>query len=169
MSRKKPPQFTLEEWQDATWQYLLEHSDITTHGALFVKFHTNDRISFEKRIRARIKGYTRDDSRLNMTVVEKKQHHERLRTEHVEKKKTKREKWKATQEERRAIFKQLEVLRERQATVSKFPKPLQPFINSFLTVYTTARTRVLQWKQRYGKRHRRSAGNNKSPAQSDTA
>src|SRR6266851_929311 len=52
----------LASYQDAVWSYLLEHCDLTTDGALFVKFHTSDRATFEKRIRARWKyGYHRGD------------------------------------------------------------------------------------------------------------
>jgi hypothetical protein len=39
----------LASYQDAVWSYLLEHCDLTEDGALFVKFHTSDRATFEKR------------------------------------------------------------------------------------------------------------------------
>ena len=69
----------LASYQDAVWSYLLEHCDLTTDGALFVKFHTSDRATFEKRIRARWKyGYHRGDPvARNQTHLEKKFEHER--------------------------------------------------------------------------------------------
>lgn len=48
-------------YMDAVWDYMLEHSDITHGGNLFVKFHTDSRRSFEKHVIARVKGYHRND------------------------------------------------------------------------------------------------------------
>jgi hypothetical protein len=65
-------------YQDAVWSYLLEHCDLTKDGALFVKFHTSDRATFEKRIRARWKyGYHRGDPvAKNETHLEKRFEHD---------------------------------------------------------------------------------------------
>ena len=39
----------------AAWDFILEHSDITKGGALFVKFHTSHRSDFERRLKARLR------------------------------------------------------------------------------------------------------------------
>lgn len=48
-------------YMDAVWDYMLDHSDITKGGQLFVKFHTDDRKTFERHVIARVKGYHRND------------------------------------------------------------------------------------------------------------
>lgn len=69
----------LDSYKDAVWSYLLEHSDSQEGGALFVKFHTDDRATFERRINARWKsGYHRGDPvAKNETHLEKRFEHER--------------------------------------------------------------------------------------------
>lgn len=52
---------TLPIWKKATWDYLLEHGEITESGVLFVKFHTDGRSQFEGRIYNRAAGYHRGD------------------------------------------------------------------------------------------------------------
>lgn len=42
-------------YRDAVWDYLIEHSDIASGGALFVKFHTRDRGQFESHVESRMK------------------------------------------------------------------------------------------------------------------
>jgi hypothetical protein len=56
----------------------LEHSDLQQSGALFVKFHTSDRATFEKHIKARWKhGYHRGDPvAKNATHLGKRFEHE---------------------------------------------------------------------------------------------
>jgi hypothetical protein len=44
----------LDPYKDAVWNFLLEHSDITKGGALFITFHTSNRADFERRINARL-------------------------------------------------------------------------------------------------------------------
>jgi len=65
--------------KNAVSSYLLEHCDIERSGALFVKVHTNDRVTFEKHIRARWKyGYHRGDPvARNQTHLEKRFEHAR--------------------------------------------------------------------------------------------
>lgn len=155
MSRKSH-QPTLEEWKEATWQYLLEHCDITDGGALFVKFHTDSRKSFERRIRARVNGYSRVDSRLNCTTEEKEELHVTLRKQQVTKKKVKHEKWKADAAERRRIFNEVKERNERLLYLSRYPKVVRPLVNRWLLFYATARIRMVQFKQGVS-RHRGSA------------
>ncbi len=77
----------LASYQDAVWSYLLEHCDLTKDGALFVKFHTDDRATFERRINARWKsGYHRGDPvAKNETHLEKRFEHERGRNGRLKK------------------------------------------------------------------------------------
>jgi len=78
-----PPQLSKDEelasYKDAVWSYLLEHCDLKKNGTLFVKFHTQDRATFEKHIKSRWKyGYHRGDpvSR-NQTHLERRFEQER--------------------------------------------------------------------------------------------
>lgn len=48
---------------EAVWDYCVEHSDLTKEGSYFVKFHTDSKVDFNKRILARLKGYHRGDPR----------------------------------------------------------------------------------------------------------
>src|SRR5262245_51125820 len=63
----------LDSYKTAVWDYLLEHSDITPGGSLFVKFHTDNRASFERRIAARMRGYHREDPRAKEQVKDARQ------------------------------------------------------------------------------------------------
>lgn len=66
MSSKPPKKGepTLSEYRDAVWAFLLEHSDITEEGKIFVKFHGDSRRNIENRIKARYKyEYHREDQR----------------------------------------------------------------------------------------------------------
>lgn len=55
--------FTPETWealrlyQQAVEDFILEHSDVTPNGALFVKFHADDMQNVRKRIWARFRGW----------------------------------------------------------------------------------------------------------------
>lgn len=51
----------LQGYKDAVWSYILEHSDMTTDGKFFVKFHTSGRPNFEDHVFARMGGYHRGD------------------------------------------------------------------------------------------------------------
>jgi hypothetical protein len=49
-------------YQEAVWDYLMEHCDITPGGSFFIKFHTDGRSNFEKHVKARWKyNYHRED------------------------------------------------------------------------------------------------------------
>lgn len=62
--RQKQADSDLRAYKQAVWDYLLEHSDLMESGALFVKFHTKDRKTFENHIKARqVYGYHRTDPR----------------------------------------------------------------------------------------------------------
>lgn len=79
----------ISAWKDAVWDYLLEHCDITDSGALFVKFHTSGRISFEKHVRARmVHNYHREDPR------KKEELHLQKQVAHKEEKTAKKMKYK---------------------------------------------------------------------------
>lgn len=51
---------TAKTYEDAVWQYLLDHSDVTNDGSLFVKFHIRDRKKFTKGVIARMNGICRN-------------------------------------------------------------------------------------------------------------
>lgn len=145
MSKESPE---LQAYKDAVWQFLIEHSDITDGGSLFVKFHTSGRRNFENRIKGRaVYGYERKDTRLNMTPKEKEELHLNLTKIKNDTKKTKREKWKASEEEKRRVFE--EVKRRNDTALMQHmrsqPTPRKKtLINRLLTAYATARRKVIQ-------------------------
>ncbi len=50
------------EYQKAMWEFLLEHCDILPTGKMFVKFHTDGKTDFERRVWARWRlGYHREN------------------------------------------------------------------------------------------------------------
>jgi hypothetical protein len=67
----------LKKWKQAVWEFMLEHCDIQQSGALFIKFHCDDRKNFENRVFARLKGYHRTD------VAERQCEVDELRDKHV--------------------------------------------------------------------------------------
>ena len=75
ISEKGKRSLALIEYQNALWDFVLEHCDVLEGGTLFVKFHTGSRSNFEYRIRARIKGYHRED------VKAKKKLHEKMKNQ----------------------------------------------------------------------------------------
>lgn len=93
----------LIEYQDAVWSYMLEHCDIQKSGALFVKFHTKSRSAFNGHINARIAGYHRGDPE------ERGREAETVSIQHIGKKKSKNEKWKADKNERFKIMQKVAI------------------------------------------------------------
>lgn len=45
---------------EAMWQYILDHSDLSNDGVLFVKFHCKSKKGFAEKITSRMKGIYRD-------------------------------------------------------------------------------------------------------------
>lgn len=91
MTKKK---LTLEEYMDATWQFMEEHCDIQKSGAMFIKFHCDNRVNFENRVTARAMGYRRGLSA----------EHQKMKEESdafVKKKKEKRERYERIKKARR--------------------------------------------------------------------
>lgn len=128
------PNLTLEKYQDAVWDFMLQHSDVTDRGAFFIKFHASDRADFEKRVRARaIHGYHRMDTRTNETHIQKENRAKLVRVVSIHTKQVKREKWKATREEKRRILEEVRLKNERRRQWGK----LFPVIEYMHTLYTT--------------------------------
>lgn len=57
---------------DAVWQYILDHSDLTHEGTLFVKFHTKHKEGFARSIASRMKGWTREGSWKEQVLKERR-------------------------------------------------------------------------------------------------
>lgn len=150
MQEQSPkPEPSLEEWKQAVWDFLVEHSDVTDRGSLFVKFHTDGRHNFENRIKGRcIHGYHRKDTRLNMNTREKEQLHVKLKQEHLSTKKKKREKWEADRAERRRVLEEVRIKNQRNQILNRYPKILRPFINSCIDIYATSRTKLVYYKDK---------------------
>ncbi len=77
----------VEKYIDAVWDYFMEHSDLTAGGAFFVKFHTDNKRTFNKRVLARLNGYHRSDP------VEKQKMGDQLRAK-MDEAKDNKERWK---------------------------------------------------------------------------
>lgn len=60
-------------YRNAVWDYVVEHSDIVSGGAIFVKFHTNDRGQFESHVESRMKfNYHRGDPMLKQAEMQRR-------------------------------------------------------------------------------------------------
>lgn len=89
----------IQGYQDAVWDFLLEHSDVTESGKLFIKFHTDDRRNFENRIFARWKyNYHREDVEAKAAKLEI------AKITHAITKREKKEKYKADKKARIATL-----------------------------------------------------------------
>lgn len=86
---------TLEKYKEAVWDFMLEHCDITPNGSIFVKFHCDHRLNFEKRIHARIRGYHRTD------VKARQEHIDTVRNDAKAEKEMKRQNYLRTKKGRR--------------------------------------------------------------------
>lgn len=52
----------IKGYQEAVWDFLMEHCEVLDSGAIFIKFHTDGRHNFENRILSRWKyNYHRED------------------------------------------------------------------------------------------------------------
>lgn len=95
---------TINEYKKAVWDFLLEHSDITDSGALFIKFHCDDRKNLEKRIIARHNGYHRNN------VIEKENVLIQKKIDHIKKKNIKKSKYNKAKKVRKIKRKILSII-----------------------------------------------------------
>lgn len=58
----------LVRWNNAIWQYLIDHSSITKSGHLYINFYIKDEKEFFKRVKARERG---DFKRIELKEVKK--------------------------------------------------------------------------------------------------
>lgn len=94
----------IESYKDAVWDYMLEHCDITDNGSFFVKFHTKNRIVFEKHIKARWKyNYHRRDERLNLSHTQKEIDARSRQEAHTSRKASKLNKYSLSKKQQRAV------------------------------------------------------------------
>lgn len=97
----------VQDYKDAVWSFLVEHTQVLPTGKMFVKFHTDGQLNFEKRVRARLRGYHREDwESKNKKQVEQR---ERWKQEQKEK----HEKYEKERRERRrnTVLSQKEIIR----------------------------------------------------------
>ncbi len=76
MENRRPFKYTddIKGYQSAVWDFLLEHSDITPTGKIFIKFHTDGQKNFENRVLARWKyNYHREDVQSKAEIVIERQ------------------------------------------------------------------------------------------------
>lgn len=124
-----------QKYKDAVWDYLLEHSDITKGGSLFVKFHTKSRSVFEGHVNSRIGGYHRGDPVVREKILVEKT------VQHVLTKKSKKEKWKATKEERFAAIQLVAI----ENKIRNYP----PVIKQLARIYEKKMHKVSKTKRSY--------------------
>jgi len=90
----------IKGYKDAVWDFLLEHSEITKGGKVFVKFHCDGRKNFENRVLSRWKyNYHRED------VKAKAQKVEDTKAQYKQQQKQKKQKYKAEKKARIAKLK----------------------------------------------------------------
>lgn len=117
---KRPKTFQysrdIQGYQQAVWDFLLEHSDVQESGAMFIKFHTSGKDNFQKRVFARWQyGYHREN------VTEKDQKQKDLRTEYTQNKIDKEVRWETYKQERKRHY-------QRQIRKEKIKAHLQPLL-----------------------------------------
>lgn len=126
----------LKAYQDAVWDFILEHCDVTDRGSFFVKFHTDDRKNFERRIKARQKyHYHRADYRTGETREQKELRAMTLREEHKTKKRIKKERWQQGVAERKRILEEVKRRNERRQRSPRLYRMLD-FIHTLYTSLT---------------------------------
>lgn len=58
-------------YQDAVWDFLMEHCEVLDSGALFIKFHTDGKQNFINRVLSRWQyNYHREDPKAKCLVAE---------------------------------------------------------------------------------------------------
>lgn len=116
----------LETYQQAVWDFLLEHCDLTERGSFFVKFHTSGRFDFEKRIRARYKyGYHRVDERNGFDIRQKERDADLRRKAHLDAKAVKQRRRMLSLEEQRKAHEAMRLEKEKQERLERMPKLLR--------------------------------------------
>lgn len=72
----KNKNITVLDYQQACWEYMMEHCEITKSGKYFIKFHTNSHKQFQGHVYNRIDGYHRGDpQKKEQTGIDKKAIH----------------------------------------------------------------------------------------------
>lgn len=63
----------IKGYQEAVWDFLMEHCEVLDSGAVFIKFHTDGRHNFENRILSRWKyNYHREDPKAKIELANTK-------------------------------------------------------------------------------------------------
>ncbi len=90
----------IKGYQAAVWDFLLEHSEITESGNVFIKFHVDDKRNFENRVLGRWKyNYHRED------VQAKAKKAEVQKILHIQEKRARKLAYKASKKARLAALK----------------------------------------------------------------
>lgn len=85
---------TTQQLEDAIWDYIMEHSDVTPNGTIFVKFHVTKKSKFIGHIISRAHGYHRGnpDTKYIKALIKQKEHKDRCQ-EGVKKSKEKKDEY----------------------------------------------------------------------------
>lgn len=71
-----PTKLTTQQLEDAIWDYIMEHSDVTHNGTIFVKFHVTTKKKFFGHVISRANGYHREnpDTKYLTALAKQKEH-----------------------------------------------------------------------------------------------
>ena len=108
----------LQDYQQAVWDYVLEHCEITQSGVYFIKFHTKNKKQFEGHIFNRLDGYHREDP------IEKEVTGIAKQTKHKKDKLDKKYTYKVAKQKRMELIKW-------NGRVNKANKWLKPILNFY--------------------------------------
>ncbi len=74
-------------YQEAVWDFLMEHCEVLNSGAIFIKFHTDGRQNFENRILSRWKyNYHREDPKSKQSMaLDRREHFQQQKAENQRK------------------------------------------------------------------------------------
>lgn len=90
----------IKGYQEAVWDFLMEHCEVLESGAIFIKFHTDGRQNFENRILSRWKyNYHREDPKAKYDLATSR------RKVFEDRKAEKAERWRMAQAQRKALRK----------------------------------------------------------------
>lgn len=104
----------IKGYQDSVWDFLMEHCEVLDSGALFFKFHADNRRNFENRVLSRWKhNYHREDPKAKYAEATQK------RLVFEAKKAEKDKKWEAEHERRKQLRKALARVK-RHNTIKRF-------------------------------------------------
>lgn len=72
---------TLKQYQQALWDYFMEHCEVEPDGSFFVKFHIRKKTQHEGHVIARWQGHHREDPRAKEALGDRRQYRMQMKAE----------------------------------------------------------------------------------------